>query len=586
MNRSLVLLIGLSLAAPAFAQNSPDDIVLRSMTDELERSRTLRIPGLEAPYFIEFTLDDAHVFSTAAALGATLSNSDNRLRVPRVKVRVGDAKFDNTNYIYSDFGSGGGESAPVDNDYRVLRRGWWLAADRAYKGAVESIARKRAALKNVTQNENLPDLWPAPPAQQKLPARPAASATNAVWVERIRTLSATFLDYPEVVASTVSFNTTRSTFSMVNTEGTVLQRPEPLTHLQASAAAFAPDGMTVRDSLSLPRTEEKSVPPQEELSKSISQLAENVRALTKASVGENYSGPVLFEGIAGPQVLAELLAPNFALGRRPVGEPGRQIPFLASELENRIESKILPDFLTIIDDPTKKEWNGASLLGSYEIDEEGVVPKPVTLVEKGRLKTFLLTRQPVRGQQGTNGRARLPGGFGAWQASISNLFVNSSESVKAADLRKQFLKLVTDRQKPWGIVVKRMDFPSGASNEEARRLIQAAQQSGAVRPVSAPVLIYKVFPDGREELIRGVRFRGLTIRSLRDIVAVSEEQYPLHYLNNMLPFALMSGGGYVAPASVIGPALLFEDLELERPTDDVPKLPLVPAPELRAATKK
>ena len=83
--------------------------------------------------------------------------------------------------------------------------------------------------------------------------------------------------------------------------------------------------------------------------------------------------------------------------------------------------------------------------------------------------------------------------------------------------------MLQDRNKPWGIIVRKMDFPSGASNEEARRLIQAAQQSGVVRPVSAPLLIFKVFPDGREELVRGLSFRGFGLRSLRDIVAVSEE---------------------------------------------------------------
>jgi predicted Zn-dependent protease len=581
MKRFAVIL--LTAAAFAAAQNSPDDIILRSMTDELERARTLRIPNLEAPYFIEFTLDDARFFTTSAALGATLGSNEARIRAPRVKVRVGDASFDNTNYVFSGLGAGANDQAPIDDDYRVFRRNWWLASDRAYKAAVEAIARKRAALKNVTQPEALPDQWPAPPVKMALTTDGRKPVNGPEWTERVRSLSETFLSYPEVVSSQVFFSSTQSVYSLVNTDGTIVQRPEPLVHFSASAAAFAPDGMTVHDAVSLPRLEEKSLPA--DLAKPVTQLADNIRALTKAPAGENYNGPVLFEGVAGPQIMAELLAPNFALGRRPVGEPGRPVPYLPSELENRIDSKILPDFLNIVDDPTKKDWNGSALLGSYDIDEEGVVATPVTLVDKGRLKNFLLTRTPVRGQKASNGRARMPGSFGSWQATISNLFINPTESVKAAELRKQFLKLIQDRNKPYGIVVKKMDFPSSASTEEARRLIQAAQQSGAVRPVSAPTLIYKVYPDGREELIRGVRFRGLALRTLRDIVAVSEEQYALHYLNNMLPFALMSGGGYVAPVSVVGPALLFEDLELERPQDDMPKLPIVPAPELRASKR-
>lgn len=570
------------IASVAIANAAPADAVLRSMQDELERSRKLVLPGLEAPYFIEYTLDDARAFSTSASLGGTLGSSENRFRLPRVKVRVGDSKFDNTNYVFSDLSGGRfDEQAPVDDDYRVLRRVWWLATDRAYKAAVEAIARKRAALKNVTQPDSIPDLWPAEPVKKTIAAQlPASLASN--WVDRIRTLSSAFAAYPEVSSSIVSFSSTRTLFSLVNSEGTVVQRPELLAHFQIQASAFAPDGMTVRDTLSLPRIEEGSLPAQAALNELVTTVGGNIRLLTKAPVGESYSGPVLFEGIAGPQLFAELLAPNLILGRRPVGEPGRTLPFLASELENKIESRILPEFLDCIDDPTRKDWSGTPLLGAYEVDDEGVQAQPVTLVQKGRLKSFLLTRQPVRSFERSNGHARLPGPFGAASASVSNLFINSSESATAEDLRKQFLDLVRSRSKAYGMIVRKMDFPSGAAPDEARKLIQAAQQSGAVRPVSAPLLVYKVFPDGREELVRGLRFRGLTLRSLRDIVAVSKDSFGLHYLNNNLPFALLGGGGYVAPVSVIAPSLLFEELELERPQDDVPKLPLVPAPPLNA----
>ena len=579
---AVILTAAAFLMPTAAISQPPDDAVLRSMQDELERSRKLAIPGLEKPYFIQYSLDDARTFSTSASLGASLGVTDHQFRIPRVRVRVGDPSFDNTNYIFSDLTGGSRfdpEQFPVDDNYAVLRHDWWLATDRAYKGAVEAIARKRAALKNITQPEVIPDLWAAKP-MQKLLSPDTKEPDWSGWPERIRSLSGTFSSYPEIISSGVRFNDTRSTYYLVNSEGTTLRRPEPLAHLQVQASAFTPDGMTVHDALSVPRIELSSMPRPEELRKRVEEVAKNVQALAKAPAGEAYSGPVLFDGIAGPQVFAELLAPNLALGRRPVGEPGRQVPFLASELEGRLESRILPEFIDIVDDPAKKEWKGAPLLGSYEIDEEGTPANPLTMVEKGRLKSFLLTRQPVKGFEASNGRARLPGPFGAWSASISNLFIHSSESVKGDELRKRFLRMLQDRNKPWGIIVRKMDFPSGASNEEARRLIQAAQQSGVVRPVSAPLLIFKVFPDGREELVRGLRFRGFGLRSLRDIVAVSEETFTLDYLNNGLPFALLSGGGYVAPVSVIAPSLLFDELELEHPRNDTPTLPIVPAPPL------
>jgi hypothetical protein len=243
---------------------------------------------------------------------------------------------------------------------------------------------------------------------------------------------------------------------------------------------------------------------------------------------------------------------------------------------------VLPEFIDIVDDATQESWNGAPLFGAYTIDEEGVVPQPLTLVEKGRLKSFVLSRQPVKGFEASNGHARLPGPYGTRTPTISNLFVRSSESVPAAELKQRLLKMIQDRGKSYGIIVRKVDFPSSAPSDELRRMIMSAAQSGSSRPVSNPVLVYKVFPDGREELVRGLRFRGVNARSFRDVAAVSDSSAVFHYMNNLNPLGAM-GSGYVAPASVIAPSMLFEDLELERPQDDLPKPPLVPAPSLSAS---
>jgi TldD protein len=211
------------------------------------------------------------------------------------------------------------------------------------------------------------------------------------------------------------------------------------------------------------------------------------------------------------------------------------------------------------------------------------VPKPVTLIEKGKLKNFLLTRQPVKGFDASNGHARMPGNSGARTPAISNLFVRASEASSTADLKKRLIDLCKQRNKPYGMLVRKMDYPSSGSVEETRRVLSSMGQSASTRPVSMPVLVYRVYPDGREELVRGLRFRGLSVRSLKDILAASSESYAFHFMNNLAPFALMGAGGYVAPASVIAPSILFEDLELEQPQEDMPKLPLVAPPPLTAS---
>jgi len=247
-------------------------------------------------------------------------------------------------------------------------------------------------------------------------------------------------------------------------------------------------------------------------------------------------------------------------------------------LEGRLGVRILPEWMDVVDDPTQREWRGRPLFGHYRADLEGVAPAPVVLVEKGVLKNVLLTRQPVRGFSGSNGHARLPGAFGARMATIGNLFVRAAQSVPASELRARLIELCRQRNKPYGVLIRKMDFPSSASFEELRRMLAS---SGGARPISSPVLAYRVYADGREELVRGLRFRNLNTRSFRDILAASAETHVFDYLDSGAPLGITARVGYLAECSVIAPAILVDDLELERPQDELTRLPLVPPPPLK-----
>jgi hypothetical protein len=158
------------------------------------------------------------------------------------------------------------------------------------------------------------------------------------------------------------------------------------------------------------------------------------------------------------------------------------------------------------------------------------------------------------------------------------MFVRASQTVTPAALRQNLMEMVQKRGLPYGIVIRKLDYPSSATTGELRRIATAAQSTGSNRPVSSPILVYRVYPDGREELVRGVRFRGLNVRSFRDIIAASDENFVFDYLENNALFSMMSAGGYVAPTAVVAPAVLFEDLELDPVQDELPRPPVVPPP--------
>ena len=138
--------------------------------------------------------------------------------------------------------------------------------------------------------------------------------------------------------------------------------------------------------------------------------------------------------------------------------------------------------------------------------------------------------------------------------------------------------------RPYGLLVRKMDFPSSATIGEAQRLLaRMAQDGGGGRPLSLPALAYRVYPDGREELVRGLRFKDFSARTLRDIVDAGGEPAVFEYLENGATFALMGAAGFVAESAAIAPAMLFEELQLVRAQDDLPRPPLVPAPPVARA---
>jgi hypothetical protein len=473
-------------------------------------------------------------------------------------------------------------SMPTENRVLPLRQYLWLATDSAYKASSEAFARKRAALSNFVVTERLEDFSKVTPVVKLLPITPKA-VDERLWAGRVRTLSAAFANFPVILSSSVELETGQSTSYLVTSEGTQVRVPDNLSYLRIKATAQAKDGSTVRDAALFQAIDADHLPGEAELQKAAAMLAQNVTALAAAPVGEGYSGPVMFEGTAAAQVFAEVLGRNLAPTRRPVAIPGRPIPVLESELEGRMGSRVLPEWMDVVDDPTQTEWRKYALLGHYPVDLEGVIPTPVKVVDKGALSAFLLTRQPVNGFATSNGRARLPGNFGAKAAVISNLFVKSSVTVPAADMKKKLIEMIQKRNKPYGLLVRKMDFPSSAPAEELRRISASMAQSGSNRAVSIPILLYRVYPDGREELVRGLRFRGLSVRSLRDIVAASDESYHFDFVNNTAPFALIGGANYVVGSAVVAPSILFDDLDLEKPQEETPIPPVVPAPPLVTA---
>jgi TldD protein len=258
-------------------------------------------------------------------------------------------------------------------------------------------------------------------------------------------------------------------------------------------------------------------------------------------VEESYRGPVLFAPDAADDILAGLIGNNL-LGRKPqLGRPNRTTGAFATSYKTRV----LPKFVTLVDDPTMKKFEGKNLLGSYDVDSEGVKAQAVTLVNEGMLQDYLMGRQPLRDFPSSNGHGRAAPGS-APQPSLGVLMLKSSEPESAKSLNEKLRQLASEQNKPYGYRVETLG------------------------PGNSPRLLYRVYVnDGREELVRGAVFNELDVRALRnDLSAVG---------NDPLVSNRVSG----LPQTIISPSLLFDELEVKRADTTKEKLPEYPAPELK-----
>ncbi len=528
-------------AAAKARTTAAGDPILSVLLTELERSKAqLKMEGVPAPYYIEYRVHEIETYNADAAFGAMREERRSRGRVLRAVVRVGDYKQD------SYFGQGAGETEylPIDNDPIALRRQIWLATDEAYKNATEALTQKQAYMKQFAADPNPVDDFARAAPVDTMGDLAHLRADEAEWKSLLLEATNLYRQYPAVqsLSAAVRFMTINEYF--VNSEGSVTREGRSGYSLVLNAMTQAPDGMRLfrNPDWNVARIEE--MPSRTILLGEMRKALDSLVALREAPIAEEeYRGPVLFSADAANDIFASLIGNN-VLGRKPQpGRPNRTTGLFATSFKSRV----LPAFLTIVDDPSVKQFQGKSLMGSYDVDSEGVRAQPVVAVDKGTLTNYLVGRQPIRDFPASNGHGRsVPGGFPL--PSIGSLFVRTAEPQPAAQLRKQLLEMLREQQKPYGYRVETL----GGGN--------------------TPRLLYRIYGnDGHEELVRGAVFNELDVRTLRNnLIAAGDD-----------PLVSNRPGG--TPTTVVSPSILLDELEIKRADTSKDKLPEYPAPPLAAA---
>jgi hypothetical protein len=587
-------------AIPAPQAPVPDgetDQTLRAMHDEMERGRTrLQLAGVDKPFYFEYRLLDLDVRSVTASFGALVASSTSRTRFMSVDVRVGDYHLDSSNFISEDgfqgfLGSTG--EVGIDRDYNSLRQDLWLATDQAYKAAVTQMSLKQSFLRSLTKPPEIDDFSKSHPLV-KIDPRIEPDWTSRNWDEEARETSVVLKNFPQLYGTRVNYYLIYATTYLMTSEGTMLRSSRHLAAIEAAMDTQAEDGMELHNYYSVYAALPAGLPDAATVAKGVSAAATDLMALRASPLVPDYTGPMLFDAPAAASTLAQILEPSLSGARPPLSMTREFDTFIErfggrSEWSGRVGTRVLPSSVTLTDDPTLQEFQGQPLLGSFEVDDEGVPAQRVSIVEGGILKDQLMSRRPGPDFMYSNGHAR-SALLSDTRPLSSNLFLQSTDALKPDDLRKKFLDACKADGHDWCIEVKRMDNPALAAvhNDDFSEFV-GELGSGIASGERAPLLIYRVYvADGHQELARGGFLEGLTLRSLRSILAIGDDATALTYMQNsqdglagtaLGAFGLAVQGGL--PSTVVAPSLLLDDVEIRGFHGEPRRLPLDAPPSLK-----
>ncbi|MCP4156462.1 MAG: hypothetical protein GY757_52600 [bacterium] len=572
------------------AASTSEDVIFEAMTDELSRSmKSLKIENMEAPYYIEYIINDSSSIDIKGSFGSLKKSTEEKKRGIVTNLRVGSYQQDNSEFIdkSSLFRGIAGNVAliTVENDYDAIRHEIWLQTDKAYKQALKQLTNKKAFLENKKGTEIIAD-FSKEKKVTSIGTPTVIKMDRKKWEKIVSRLSAVFQKYPGIHDSSIDMQAVVRNKYYVNSEGSKLLRPGSLVSIIVAATTRSADGILLKHHVPFYALNMEQLPTEKELFNGVEAMAKELSVLAKAPVLESYIGPVLFTGKASPQLFAEVMVPHFSGARAPLSNMGQMAAMMkSSELAQRLNRKVLPSELTIIDDPTKTSFKSTPLIGSFKVDIQAVPAQAVTLVEEGKLKALLMSRRPTKKIPNSNGHARMDR-MAKVAPQIGNLFISTTEGKSTKELKEELIQYCKDQGLEFGLIVKSLDNPMITGRE----INMATLMSGGagMSNLSNPVMMYKVHvKDGREELVRGLAFNNVSLKELKDITAVGKDSYVLHRMQaNGGGF----GGGFFAmimaarsgqkgtmgvPGSIIAPPVLFEELELKKKGDTRKDPPLM-----------
>lgn len=537
-----------------------DKVLPQILQQELQRNlTTFREKADPAPYFLGYTVTEDETDGVGATLGALSGQTHDHRRYLDITVRVGSPKLDNYHRINGDHPKFTSTTPiPLDDNPNAIKRRVWAATDQTYRAAAQRLLQIKTNEQITRQQEDKSDDFSAEEPAVFSEATPRYRFAGDEWATRVRKLSAEFAKFPALLNSNVVVVAQRETKYLVTSEGTTIQQGRTTAQLLLTAETKAPDGMDLRLGDVLESEDPAKLPKDDAVLASIDKMGKDLTDLMHAPVVDPYVGPAILSGYAAGVFFHEIFGHRVEGHRQKDDSEGQTFT-------KKINQPVLPDFLSVVFDPTRKYMGGTFLNGAYDYDDEGVKSRPVTVVDHGILKTFLLSRSPIEGFPHSNGHGRRQAGAEV-VARQSNLIVESTKAVSDDQLKQMLRDELKRQNKPWGLYFSKV---TGGYTTTGRRGLQAF--------TVIPLLVYRVYADPAkpDELVRGVDIVGTPLASFAKIVATSNKP-------DVFNGTCGAESGNV-PVSAVAPAMLISEIEIQRKpfSQEVP--PFLPRPDKEGA---
>ena len=522
---------------------------------QAELARSMRVLGEQPvpPYFLGYEVIQYDYDAVEASFGTLVSTSRDRDRYLDVDLRVGSHALDNTRAI-----RGGGGSIrryfsrlPIEDDAAAIRAEIWLETDEHYKHALERFTKVKADVNVKVEAEDKSADFSREDPVQHIGEGAELAVDLADWQDRARRYSATFAAHGDIYEAEADLSATTETRWLVNSEGTRVRTSETRFRLSINASTKAEDGMSLPLSESFTAFSAAGLPSEKEILSTVARMIANLKALRTAPVVDPYTGPAILAGRASGVFFHEIL------GHRVEGHRQKRVDE-GQTFKKKIGERILPEGFSVVFDPTLRTFAGTDLAGSYRFDNQGVPGQRVAVVEDGVFRRFLMSRTPIEGFPYSNGHGRKQRGYKPVSRQ-SNMIIEVANPLSRPALKRKLLEMVAAAGKPFGLWFE--DIEGGFTT------------TGRYSPNAFnvdPILVYRIHPDGRQELVRGVDLIGTPLATLSRVVAADDQ---LAVFNGYC--GAESGDVMVATAS---PAVLVSQIEVQKKAKSQDRLPILPPP--------